>query len=159
RPLAAGLTVAKRRGPPEMNYVVGLDAIGHDDLAVAGGKGANLGELVRAGVPVPPGYVIGTSAYLDFVEAGGLGERIRELAGDAVSCGDPAAAEDAATRIQRLFNGAEVPGPMAEEIVGAYLALGAGAPAVAVRSSATAEDLPGASFAGQQETYLNVRGP
>jgi pyruvate,water dikinase len=141
-----------------MNYTVGFGAIGRDDLAVAGGKGANLGELVRAGMPVPPGYVIGTSAYLDFVEANGLGERIRELATGSAAQDDPSAAEDAASRIQVLFTGGAIPDAMAKEIGEAYLALAPERQPVAVRSSATAEDLPGASFAGQQETYLNIRG-
>jgi pyruvate,water dikinase len=142
-----------------MTYTVGFDAIGRDHIAVAGGKGANLGELVAAGMPVPPGYVVGTSAYLDFVESNDLGALIRELAVDAAAEDGPAAAEAAAERIRDLFTAATIPNAMAGEIVGAYLGLGSEQTPVAVRSSATAEDLPGASFAGQQETYLNIRGP
>ncbi|MEV4287590.1 PEP/pyruvate-binding domain-containing protein [Nonomuraea bangladeshensis] len=103
-----------------MRLVAPLDAVGRADLPLAGGKGANLGELVRNGFPVPPGFVVTTHAY------------------------------DLAAR------DGELPAELRREIAAGYEALGAGP--VAVRSSATAEDLPGAAFAGQQDTYLNVVG-
>jgi pyruvate,water dikinase len=143
-----------------MGFVVRFAALGRDDLEVAGGKGANLGELVRGGLPVPPGFVVSTDAYREFVATHGLAGPIRELAGRVGSAGADAgadAAEDASVRIQALFTAAEIPDGTAKDIVEAYRTLADGRP-VAVRSSATAEDLPGASFAGQQDTYLNVRG-
>src|SRR5215831_7596834 len=107
------------------------------DVAIAGGKGANLGELTCAGFPVPDGFVLTTAAYAVAARAAGVDPR------------DPAAAAE------RLRT-APVPGAIAATARDAYAALGGGP--VAVRSSATAEDLPGASFAGQQDTILNVTG-
>ncbi|HEY6422868.1 MAG TPA: PEP/pyruvate-binding domain-containing protein [Pseudonocardiaceae bacterium] len=134
-----------------MSYVTRFELVGRDDVDVAGGKGANLGELTRAGLPVPPGFVLTTAAYREFVRTAGIGEKIVTLAG-----GGPDAYDEPSARIRELFTAAPVPGDMAAEITGAWQELGGGA--VAVRSSATAEDLEGASFAGQQDTYLNVRG-
>ncbi len=122
-----------------------FDEIGRGDVDVAGGKGANLGELVGGGFPVPPGFVLTTGAYRQFVAESGIGAEILALAAE------PGAAE----RIRGLFTASTVPGAMAGEITAMAQMLGG---AVAVRSSATAEDLEGASFAGQQDTYLNVRG-
>jgi rifampicin phosphotransferase len=138
-----------------VTYTVRLDEIGRDDLALAGGKGANLGELSLAGLPVPPGFVVTTGAYDAFVEASGFGEEIVALASPPET-EDANAFEAAAGEIRALFSGGEVPAELAQEIEAAYGELGESP--VAVRSSATAEDLAGASFAGQQETYLNVRG-
>jgi hypothetical protein len=141
---------------PDVTYTAWFDEISADDVALAGGKGANLGELSRAGLPVPPGFVVTTAAYDAFVEAGGLEEEILRLASRAE---DTAALQTAAEEIRALFARAEIPEDVAREIRAAYQELGEGGESpVAVRSSATAEDLPGASFAGQQETFLNVRG-
>ena len=137
-------------------YIARLADLGRGDIDRAGGKGANLGELVRAGFPVPPGFVVTTNAYAAFVDANGLGPAILELAGRPAP--DPAALEATAAEIRRRFVAGTIPEPLGREIVRAYDGLGAGR-AVAVRSSATAEDLAEASFAGQQDTYLNVRGP
>ncbi|HWM57523.1 MAG TPA: PEP/pyruvate-binding domain-containing protein [Pseudonocardia sp.] len=129
--------------------------LGRGDIELAGGKGANLGELTRAGLPVPPGFVLTTAAYHAFVAAGGLAEQILALArlpADAAS----SRYETAADRIRALFTTTEVPAELTTEIAEAYAGLGD--VAVAVRSSATAEDLEGASFAGQQDTFLNVGG-
>ncbi|MEV4100177.1 PEP/pyruvate-binding domain-containing protein [Nonomuraea sp. NPDC049649] len=112
-----------------MTLVVPLRSVGRGDLALAGGKGANLGELIAGGFPVPAGFVVTTAAY-DLVAAG------------------------QATRAH--FERVAVPGPLRRAILAAYRELGGGP--VAVRSSATAEDLPGAAFAGQQDTFLNVVG-
>ena len=125
--------------------VVPLTGISLDDLVFAGGKGANLGELVAAGLPVPDGFVVTTGAYLELVEGSGLAGRIPRL----LDAGDGAG-------IRAAFATVPIPAPTAEAIVKAYHELGQGP--VAVRSSATAEDLPGAAFAGQQDTYLNVVG-
>ena len=137
-----------------MTYTAWFDEIRKEDIALMGGKGANLGELSRAGLPVPPGFVVTTGAYDAFVEAGGMREEIVGLASRAE---DPGAFEAAAEEIRALFARGTVPDDVAGEIRAAYEKLGDEIP-VAVRSSATAEDLPGASFAGQQESYLNVRG-
>ncbi len=139
-----------------MEYTARFDEIGKDDIALAGGKGANLGEITNAGLPVPPGFVVTTRAYDAFVEAGGLREEIIGLASGAE---DPTTFEEAAEKIRALFQRGQMPDGVAREIRAAYDGLDEGGEVpVAVRSSATAEDLPGASFAGQQETYLNVRG-
>jgi len=125
-----------------MRAVVGLDELGRDDLEIAGGKGANLGELIRAGLPVPDGFVVTTDAY--------------ERAADAV--GLAALVEDAEpAELRRVVASAPMPEDLRDGIATAYRALGDDVP-VAVRSSATAEDLPGAAFAGQQDTYLNIVG-
>jgi phosphoenolpyruvate synthase/pyruvate phosphate dikinase len=139
----------------DVSYTVRLDEIDKDDLALAGGKGANLGELSRAGLPVPSGFVVTTGAYDAFVEASGSREEIVALVSQPET-EDANAFEAAAGEIRALFSGGEVPEGLAQEISSAYGELGESP--VAVRSSATADDLAGASFAGQQETYLNVRG-
>jgi len=138
-----------------MTYTAWFDEIRKDDIALVGGKGANLGELSHAGLPVPPGFVVNTGAYDAFVEAGGFKD---EIVGLASQPNDPAAFSAATEEIQALFARGAIPDEVAAEIRAAYDRLSsASGQAVAVRSSATAEDLSGASFAGQQETYLNVR--
>jgi rifampicin phosphotransferase len=136
-----------------MIFIKPFDELGQDDIDQAGGKGANLGELTRAGLPVPPGFVILTDAYRSYVAEHQLAGKIAAL---AVPTDDPGRYESASEQIRALFAG-EVSDPLRAEIAEAYAALGEDVP-VAVRSSATAEDLPEASFAGQQDTYLNVRG-
>jgi hypothetical protein len=123
-------------------------------LANAGGKGANLNRMLRAGLPVPAGFVITTDAYSQFVHANQLGEIIDQQWADC-SASDPSSFERASAAIRAAFSAGAMPAPIAEAIADAYAALGGN---VAVRSSATAEDLPEASFAGQQDTYLNVTG-
>jgi len=141
-----------------MTYTAWFDEIGKQDIALVGGKGANLGELSRAGLPVPPGYVVTTRAYDAFVESNDIGDLIVGRA-SATRAEDPAGFEEVSEGIRALFSGGRVPEEIADEIRAAYQELGEdGQIAVAVRSSATAEDLAGASFAGQQDTYLNVRG-
>ena len=135
-------------------YAIPLDAPGVS-LATAGGKAANLCALLCAGFPVPRGFVVPTIAYRAFVTASGLAERILTL-GRGAEPDDPESFERAAAAIGELFAAAPIPDDLAAAIMAAYRALGQ--PAVAVRSSATAEDLPAASFAGQQDTYLNVNG-
>src|SRR5688500_5250291 len=125
--------------------VVPIAALGREDLALAGGKGANLGELLRGGFPVPDAVVISSAAYTGVVESAGLAATIHAglRAGDAAG-------------IRNAFEAVTIPDRLRAEILEAYALLGGGP--VAVRSSATAEDLPGAAFAGQQDTYLNVVG-
>lgn len=140
-----------------MTYISDFGDVGPGDVALAGGKGVGLGGLVQAGLPVPPGFVLNTAAYAEFVEANHLGAGIHELA--ALSpLAAPQDYEDASQRIRALFTHGTMPAAIAAELAGAYGLLGHGDTAVAVRSSATAEDLTSASFAGQQDTYLNVRG-
>jgi phosphohistidine swiveling domain-containing protein len=126
-------------------------------LPVIGGKAANLGELTRAGLPVPPGFCVSTAAY-DFVtEGANLDPILDDLAETRPD--DTARLAELATAARAALLRARVPSRVAEAITQAYQELGNGASVpVAVRSSATAEDLPHASFAGQQETYLNVVG-
>ncbi|MBI4443266.1 MAG: hypothetical protein HY649_07820 [Acidobacteria bacterium] len=125
-------------------------------LAVVGGKGANLSRMIRAGFPVPPGFFLTTAAYRAFVQANELQGQIVALASDRTK-----PVEGASTVIRQLFAQGRTPPEVAAAIQQARTDLmriiGDGSP-VAVRSSATAEDLPGASFAGQQESYLSVRG-
>ncbi|WP_427004724.1 PEP/pyruvate-binding domain-containing protein [Pseudarthrobacter sp. H2] len=148
-----------------MTYISNFGDVGQGDVAAAGGKGVGLGGLIRAGAPVPPGFVLSTAAYAAFVDANHLGPGIQELAALSPQA-VPQDYEDASGRIRALFTGGTMPGVIAAELGAAYGHLGngpgdgpgKGGPAVAVRSSATAEDLASASFAGQQDTYLNVRG-
>jgi pyruvate,water dikinase len=126
-------------------------------LETVGGKGASLARLSAAGLPVPAGFYVTTAAYRQFVEHNQLQERIlAALAG--VDVAQPATLEAASRRIGEVFAQAQVPPEVAAAIARAYGQLPGMNPPVAVRSSATAEDLPGASFAGQQDTYLNVSG-
>ncbi|HEY5788476.1 MAG TPA: PEP/pyruvate-binding domain-containing protein, partial [Microlunatus sp.] len=142
-------------GDPGPTRVAPLAAFGRGDLEAAGGKAANLGELVRAGLPVPPGFVVTTDAYREFVDTHHLHDRIVALV-PASADADPSAYEFAAQAIADLFTAGRVPDDLASAITGSYRELGADV--VAVCSSATAEDLEGASFAGQQDTYLNISG-
>ncbi|MFP6815683.1 MAG: PEP/pyruvate-binding domain-containing protein, partial [Pseudomonadales bacterium] len=126
-------------------------------LAMVGGKGRSLAALAAAGLPVPRGFLLSTDAYRDFVQANELHLSILELVA-TLRQGDVASAELASKRIGLLFADASPPPQMRAIVAAAYAALGKGDPAVAVRSSATAEDLPGSSFAGQHDSFLNVRG-
>ncbi|HWB68687.1 MAG TPA: phosphoenolpyruvate synthase [Solirubrobacterales bacterium] len=128
------------------------------DVEVAGGKGANLGELTAAGLPVPPGFVIGAPAYAAFCEQSGLRRRIqRRLEGLDVE--DTPALNRAAEEVRSWVEAEPMPAWLERAIAGAYLDLGDGSEiAVSVRSSATAEDTAAASFAGMNETLLNQRG-
>jgi pyruvate,water dikinase len=145
-------------------YVLPLRSLRADDVATAGGKNASLGELLAGletrGIAVPDGFATTAAAFREFLTENGLTERIgAELA--RWKSGGQTLSETGDT-IRDLFTEAHLPAGIAEEIRQAYGALsrayGSEAVDVAVRSSATAEDLPEASFAGQQDTYLNVRG-
>jgi pyruvate,water dikinase len=135
--------------------VLGLELIDAGMLARVGGKAANLGETTGAGLPVPPGFCLTTDAYRRAVDPAGLEDVHRGLA--ATGSGDLQALADLAGRARQLILGVEIPAEIADAVRTSYAALGTDVP-VAVRSSATAEDLPFASFAGQQDTYLNVVG-
>ena len=146
-----------------MTYILSLSDP-KADLAAVGGKGASLARLMHAGLPVPDGFHVTTDAYRQFVTVNDLQQPILKRL-KKVDAAQPGTFEIASTEICRLFDAAAVPDQISGAIVEAYLGLcGRQSEAsgqhcsVAVRSSATAEDLPGASFAGQQETFLNIRG-
>ena len=146
----------------EKAYVLWFEEIDKNDLALVGGKSANLGEMVKAGIPVPPGFAITSYAYKEFIERTGLKSKISEALKEIANSKDPKAFENVSARIRRIIEEEEIPGDIARAIVENYRKLcekvGRANVLVAVRSSATAEDLPGASFAGQQDTFLNVEG-
>jgi len=137
---------------PQVPLVLALDDPGAEP-GVVGGKGASLARLARAGFAVPPGFHVTTGAYLDFMARSGLREPVL-AAMSAVEVSDAATFDAAAASIAELFAAQPLPAPTAAAVAGAYRSLG-GVP-VAVRSSATAEDQPGMSAAGQHDTYLNV---
>ncbi len=146
-----------------VEYVVSLDKLGVHDVEHVGGKNASLGEMISnlagAGVSVPGGFATTAQAYRDFLELSGLNDQIH-AALDALDVDDVNALAKTGAQIRQWIMEAEFPERLNSEIRTAFAALSAGNPdmAVAVRSSATAEDLPDASFAGQQETFLNIRG-
>lgn len=144
-----------------MEFVKFFEELGKDDVDVAGGKGANLGELTQAGIPVPPGFVITSATYRKFVEETGIFDTIMGIL-NAVDVNQNQELQDAARRIKKIINNTPIPDEIRRIIIEAYNALciriGADDVFVAIRSSATAEDLPEASFAGQQDTYLNIKG-
>ena len=137
-------------------YTLTFESIGKEDHACVGGKCASLGEMTRAGVAVPPGYAVTTEAYRAMLDETGLrGEIEAQVA--RIDFDDVEALERAAQAIQIRFRSHHLPAAVDRAIRDGYAAIGDGTP-VAVRSSATAEDLPDASFAGQQDTYLWVMG-
>ena len=133
---------------------------GKEDVMIAGGKGANLGEMTRAGLPVPPGFVVTADAYRSFLAENHIDREISALLEDAGA--DEQKLFSAAEKIRGLITAGSMPVSLRDAVSHNYLLLCQNAKAdtlrVAVRSSATAEDLPDASFAGQQETYLNIVG-
>ena len=150
--VAAAATAAT--GQPDEPLAVALEALPRDGLARGGGKAVNLGELLRAGLPVPPGFCVTTAAYARAVAAADLEPLLTELAGLAAA--DQAHQATLAGRIRERILATPMPDEVADAV---RLALhGLDDVPLAVRSSATAEDLPFASFAGQQDTYLNVVG-
>ncbi|MDD1507656.1 phosphoenolpyruvate synthase [Pseudomonas sp. CNPSo 3701] len=144
-------------------YVVSLDKLGNHDVEHVGGKNASLGEMISnlagAGVSVPGGFATTAQAYRDFLEQSGLNAQIHEAL-DALDVDDVNALAKTGAQIRQWVMDAEFPAELNEQIRTAFAAMANGNDnmAVAVRSSATAEDLPDASFAGQQETFLNIRG-
>lgn len=138
--------------------VMWLAELGKENVDVVGGKGANLGELTRGGFPVPPAFVVTVDAYLAAMDEGGVRAELKdEFAAACANVDEPALLTDAAGRLQSLIHKAGVPPSIAAPILEAYHQLGDRV-AVAVRSSATAEDTAGTSFAGMHETYANVVG-
>src|SRR5215216_303086 len=133
--------------------VAPISSFSRGDLAFAGGKGANLGELSQAGFDVPPGFVIMTTAYDLLLQNNGLQDRIHNMLA-SLEFDNPDSIAKSSQQICDLFQHISIPKQIVDEILTAYRQLDGGA--VAVRSSATAEDLAEAAFAGQQETFLNI---
>ncbi len=138
-------------------FILTLDEVSASDLPLVGGKGANLGELRRAGFLVPPGFCLTTAAFRRFLKISGAAETLyADL--DSLSPDDLDGARQVGATIRAQLEEAPMPDEVERSLLAAWQQAGS-EHAYAVRSSATAEDLPTASFAGQQETYLNVRGP
>ncbi len=144
-----------------MKYVEFFEELNKDDVAIAGGKGANLGELTQAGINVPPGFVITSQTYNQFINETEIFDEIMDIL-DVLDINNNQELQQAARKIKNIIIETEVPNDISTIIIEAYNALclriGKENAFVAVRSSATAEDLPEASFAGQQDTFLNVKG-
>lgn len=150
----------------ETRIVIPLQALGLEDIPIVGGKCASLGEMIanlsKAGINIPSGFAITTTAYYQFLRHSGLEDYIREQI-EGIDFDSLVTLRRAGQRIRQAISNTKFPHELSTEIIGAYMDLsreyGQDITDVAVRSSATTEDLPDASFAGQQETYLNVRGP
>ncbi|HVO37199.1 MAG TPA: phosphoenolpyruvate synthase [Candidatus Acidoferrum sp.] len=145
------------------DLVIWFEGLRKTDIPSVGGKNANLGEMINAGIPVPPGFAISAFSYKKFIEDTGISAKIYEIIKDNVTNpDDPAQFEIASKKIRQLIESTPMPKEIAEAIRSAYeelcKRLNLKDVFVAVRSSATAEDLADASFAGQQETFLNIRG-
>ena len=142
-------------------YVQKFEDLNKSDIAIAGGKGANLGELTQAGIPVPPGFVVTAETYQKFMEDTGINDKVLDIL-DKIDINDTKALQAAAEEIKSIIVETPIPDDMIMFIKEAYNQLcqrvGEEDTDVAIRSSATAEDLPEASFAGQQDTFLHVSG-
>jgi pyruvate,water dikinase len=134
--------------------VVWFMEVDKEDLPLVGGKGANLGELTKLEIPVPPGFIVTTQSYFHFLDESGIRTEIRGIL-KKLNPDNSKQLLKAATQIKELVTKSKMPQQIADEIKDAYERLEG---LVAVRSSATAEDLPEASFAGQQRTFLNIQG-
>lgn len=153
-----------------MTYVRRLEEITKEDTAIAGGKGANMGEMIRIGMPVPPGFIVTTAAFEKLIQIHGIKDKIEAML-DAINVEDTNMLMSASQKIKELIISQDFPNEIKSEIIDSYKKLSridkdsasitdlteSDAAFVAVRSSATAEDLPGASFAGQQASFLNVK--
>lgn len=135
--------------------IVWFNEVTKDDVPTVGGKGANLGEMSRANIPVPPGFIVTANAYADFLNRTKIATKIGQLL-KPLDSNDSKKLQQTAGKIKQVILDAPMPAELASEIKEAYRKMGKGL--VAVRSSATAEDLPEASFAGQQSTFLNIEG-
>lgn len=141
-------------------YVVWFKDVDKEDIPLVGGKGANLGEMTKAGFPVPNGFIVTSDAYYHFIEVNKLKDKIRSYLHN-LDVSNSKTLEQASVKVKRLIISSPIPKDVALEVFKAYFHLEHKLlrhPLVAVRSSATAEDLPTASFAGQQETFLNIQG-
>ena len=145
-----------------MAFICWFEELTRKDVPIAGGKGANLGEMTRAGLPVPPGYVVTVDAYRRFYRSSGIGDEVAARLSH-LNVDDPAQLRDVSERLQGLIRRAKVPDEVRGAIVDAYRELsrrqGVEQQLVAVRSSATVEDTARFSFAGMFQSFLDVRGP
>ena len=151
----------------DFDYVIELDQIRKDDLRKAGGKGANLGEMIEIRVPVPPGFVVSTASFDRLIDINKLDNKIQQII-DNTDVDDTETLLEASRKLKELILYCTMPPEIESKVLEAYKKLSGyvdaqgnlrtDLPEVAVRSSATAEDLPTASFAGQQATFLNVKG-
>ena len=145
------------------NPILWFEDLRKEDISIVGGKCANLGEMLQAGIPVPPGFAITAQAYEKFITETGIAKKIYKIIEKTVTdINDPHQHEKASKEIRQLIKSTPILPQIEKAIKNAYDELGKRTKSsrvfVAVRSSATAEDLPDASFAGQQETFLNVKG-
>lgn len=154
-----------------MEFIKWFSELSNKDVAVAGGKGASLAEMYNLKIPVPPGFVVTAQAYITFLETTGIGEEIKKVI-SGLDVNDTKKLNEVSEQIRKIIESAELPAEIADDITEAYEILDAEKkdgdalnvldkkeePFVAVRSSATTEDLADASFAGQQDSFLNVRG-
>jgi len=148
----------------EEKLILWFEDLTKEDIPLVGGKNANLGEMLRAEIPVPPGFAITAYAYKKFITETGIAEGIYKIIEETVTdVNNPKQYEEASRKVRQLIESIPMPREIEAAVKKAYDELAKRTESVqvfvAVRSSATAEDLPDASFAGQQETYLNVRGP
>ncbi|MDR3063095.1 MAG: phosphoenolpyruvate synthase [Methanobrevibacter sp.] len=142
-------------------FIARFEDIGKTNIDIAGGKGANLGEMTQAGIPVPPGFVITSKTYDIFMTNTGLYKKVYKLL-DGIDVNETKKLQKVAEKIKQLIIETEIPNELTTLISESYNALGIKVGhddvEVAIRSSATAEDLPEASFAGQQDTFLHIKG-
>jgi pyruvate, water dikinase len=141
--------------PEGQKSIVLFSEVNKGDVAIVGGKGANLGEMTQANIPVPQGFIVTASAYFDFIKEANLADKIRSLL-QPLDPNNSKQLQDISVQVKQLISNAIMPSLLASQIKQAYRQMNKGL--VAVRSSATAEDLPEASFAGQQRTFLNIEG-
>jgi len=145
----------------ENKNIMNFTEIDKNDIPLVGGKGANLGELTQKGVNVPPGFCVTAPAYDKFIEMTELAESIKEIINN-IDMEDNQQLNDKSKEVRDLIINSEIPEVLKNDITEAYLEFSKKVnledPYVAIRSSATAEDLPEASFAGQQDTYLEISG-
>lgn len=141
------------------NNILWFNEVDKEDIGIVGGKGANLGEMTTFNIPVPKGFVISAQAYFDFLEENQFMNKMKEIL-NLVNISDPQSLNVVSQKVQKLILQGKISAKLSKEIINSYLKLGGifHQALVAIRSSATAEDLPTASFAGQQKSFLNVQG-
>jgi len=142
-------------------YIKWFNEVDKNDISLVGGKGANLGELTKNDIDVPPGFCITSIAYKKFIKSAGIEEKMNEII-NSINVESSSELQLRSLEIRELINKSKIPENIEKAIKKTYMKLGKKInniePDVAVRSSATAEDLPEASFAGQQDTYLHIKG-
>jgi pyruvate, water dikinase len=145
--------------PVQKPLVAFFKDIDKHDIPLVGGKGANLGEMTQAGFPVPNGFAVTVESYDIFIRENNISQKIKDVL-KGIDVNQPDQLQHASSKVEKIIVSSKVPDSVASEVIKAYKKLSGTfrSELVAVRSSATAEDLPGASFAGQQATYLNIKG-